>query len=68
MWQSMDTAPKDGRFIVARGYYRGDKTKTLPSIIFWDKVDGWCGMTAEQEKIVVKFPPAEWAPIPPLSL
>lgn len=59
-WQPIETAPKDGTVIVAISGVAGHNGY---SIIFWDE-DGWAGYTAEDEKRLVRFPPALWCDIP----
>lgn len=59
-WQPIETAPRDGTVIVAISGVAGHNGY---SIIFWDE-DGWAGYTAEDEKRLVRFPPALWCDIP----
>ena len=59
-WRPIETAPRDGTIIVAISGVAGHNGY---SIIFWDE-DGWAGYTAEDEKRLVRFPPALWCDIP----
>lgn len=60
-WQPIETAPRDGRTIVAIKNDRGHRGYTF---IFWDGDDGWVGYTAEDEKRLVKHQPTHWIPLP----
>ena len=61
-WQDISTAPKDGTRIIAM---RNERGRAAPSFIYWDYEDGWCGMTAEDEKRVALYKPTNWMPLPP---
>ena len=62
-WRPISEAPRDGKTVVA---IHVSAWTSRPSIIHWDDVDGWSGITAENEKIRVKYPPTHWRPIGPL--
>ena len=62
-WQPIESAPKDGSVIVARG---SQAHKAVGySIIFWDQWENeWAGYNANHEKMLVKFPPVEFVVLP----
>ena len=64
-WQPIETAPKDGATILAT---RNEMGFRVPTIIFWDEEFGWCGLTAENEKRLVKHAPTHWAAIPAFGI
>lgn len=61
LWQDIKDAPKDRGPIVAR-QFGGEASH--PSIIVWDDDLGWGGLTAENERLFIKFPPTHFVPLP----
>lgn len=55
-WQPIETAPKDGAWIMAYG--RDLSITAYPAVIFWD--DGWCPAREGQPGFSV----THWMPLP----
>ena len=60
-WQPIETAPKDGKYILAVRNAVGHRAVT---VIVFDEVLGWVGRTVEDEKKMVKYQPTHWMPLP----
>lgn len=60
MWQSIETAPKDGRPVWARGYNRGNRSAGMHTgFVYWDGEEWmWGGHLSGNHAIYVH----EWLP------
>lgn len=56
MWQPIETAPKDGAWILA--YWPTMPISTYPRVVFWD--DGW--ICADRD--MGEYYPTHWMPLP----
>ncbi len=59
-WQPIETAPKDGRLIVA---IRKGADRRGYTFVFWDG-DSWAGYCKRDEIILVQAQPTDWLPLP----
>jgi hypothetical protein len=60
-WQPIETAPKDGRVIVA--IRKGTDRRGYTFVYWFD--DAWAGYTVRDEIILAKSQPTDWLPLPP---
>lgn len=64
MWQSIDTAPKDGTYVLAciDGFYFTQSAAYAPNVVYWDG-KSWTNCDMECGSISA-YEPTHWMPLP----
>ena len=71
-WQPIETAPKDGTFMILSGYKYNNEWRAAIADVFvmnarWVAYGRWCGRYEEWtgSRVDELYPPTHWMPLPP---